>query len=174
MSTPRYVLPCQCGQTFEVTTGQSGTSVSCACGATVQVPTMREIRQLPQVTQTVVKKQGSAWGLRHGMLFTGLLVAVCGIGFAIYAYSKIPPPLSQQFVVDETFIMQELNSMTGTQLVFGVFEEIKKGGIDLPLRSTLPAQNERITRNYRNLMIAGGIVGLAGIGLFVAGIFIKK
>ena len=70
---PRYLLPCSCGQLISIDTIQAGQEVRCSCGKAQLVPTLREIRQLPEaepaMTQLrLVKEPWSAksdYRLRH-------------------------------------------------------------------------------------------------------------
>ena len=43
----KYLVPCVCGRQHAVDTGQAGESLVCECGATVAVPTLRQLRELP-------------------------------------------------------------------------------------------------------------------------------
>jgi hypothetical protein len=43
----KYLLPCPCGQSVEVEPGQAGQTVVCACGKTLLVPTMLQVKALP-------------------------------------------------------------------------------------------------------------------------------
>src|SRR5678815_2344165 len=44
-----YLLPCACGQQISVSAAQAGESLRCSCGAMVEVPTMRGLRELERV-----------------------------------------------------------------------------------------------------------------------------
>jgi hypothetical protein len=39
-----YFVPCECGEGVPVTEGAAGSRVTCACGRTVNVPSLRELR----------------------------------------------------------------------------------------------------------------------------------
>jgi len=43
-----FQLPCECGQRVVISEGMAGTSVRCACGRTVAVPSLGEIRRLAE------------------------------------------------------------------------------------------------------------------------------
>jgi len=43
----KYLLPCKCGQSVEIEAGQAGQTVACACGESLLVPSMLQIKALP-------------------------------------------------------------------------------------------------------------------------------
>src|SRR5689334_780477 len=73
-----FVVPCSCGEKFRVRASQAGEQLTCKCGATVSVPTIRGLRQLETVTdeQAVPATTASRW---QGPIFaTGLLALFVG------------------------------------------------------------------------------------------------
>jgi len=42
----KYLLPCKCGQSVEIEPGQAGQTVVCACGETLLVPSMLQVKAL--------------------------------------------------------------------------------------------------------------------------------
>ncbi len=85
----KYLLSCSCGREIPVEVSQAGETVTCACGAAVEVPSMREIRALPpddsEPPDPVVKRR--SWHPVQGILFGfgALLMVVCG-GFALLVH----------------------------------------------------------------------------------------
>ena len=49
--TMKYLLPCPCGLSVEIEPGQAGQTVACACGESLTVPTMLQIKALPQALE---------------------------------------------------------------------------------------------------------------------------
>ena len=47
-SMAAYLLTCDCGKTVPVEIGQAGGRVACSCGTQLDVPTLRQLRHLPQ------------------------------------------------------------------------------------------------------------------------------
>jgi hypothetical protein len=78
-----YLLPCKaCGTELAVSTGQAGQTLHCRCGATIDVPSIRELRNLPAAEREVAS--GPTWGSRQGLLFVGGAIAgVALIGIAV-------------------------------------------------------------------------------------------
>jgi hypothetical protein len=83
----KYKLPCTCGRTIPVEVTQAGQKVHCSCGASVEVPAMRLIRNLPVAdpASPVRTSRGSSWPLLASLLFAvGMLLFVGGLGVAGY------------------------------------------------------------------------------------------
>lgn len=75
-----YLLPCECGQSTRVTRAMAGQEITCACGKTLEVPTLRGFGDLAAAEDSapqVVEK--NHWAGMRGILF-----AICGV-LAIYA-----------------------------------------------------------------------------------------
>src|SRR5262245_42232670 len=84
-----YLLPCpSCGSKLPVETGQAGQMLRCGCGQSVEVPTVRGLRELE-----VVADDGSAprWTARHGLVFVGSVIAMAALLFAGYIWMTRPP-----------------------------------------------------------------------------------
>jgi hypothetical protein len=83
----QYVLPCQCGRSLEVGTGQAGRTVRCECGTELEVPSIRGLEHLQRATPEQVE---SKWGARQGVLFVGLLLMALGFGAGIFFQLRRP------------------------------------------------------------------------------------
>ena len=84
----KHLLTCACGRQIEVEPGQAGGTTACACGATVSVPTLRQLRQLPRAIE-----DGAAaprgWGARQGVVAACVILAVaCLLVAAASRYSQ--------------------------------------------------------------------------------------
>jgi hypothetical protein len=79
----QYLLPCSCGQKVRVEPAQAGGQVACACGANLNVPTLRGLKQLeiaPPDEAAVRRSAGRQWGPVRGAMFSiGLLVVVISL-----------------------------------------------------------------------------------------------
>jgi len=93
ISMAKYLLDCACGRQHIVETGQAGESLTCDCGAKVAVPTLRQLRQLPEVRGEQPAAAGPAWGFRQGAITVSLLLAaVCLAVAGLSRYSERPVP----------------------------------------------------------------------------------
>jgi hypothetical protein len=84
-----YLVPCACGKTVSVRARQAGDQVTCSCGAVVNVPTIRGLKQLKTVVdETELPAQRSTW---QGPLFSIGLIALF-IGAMIFLVAWLFPP----------------------------------------------------------------------------------
>lgn len=139
----RYRIACSCGLSVPVTEAQAGSTFACACGKTIVVPILRELRKLPRdeaaPAASVAASPGSAkrWDARKAVLFVAalctvgclVLAAVLGIGRA-RMQSGWSPEL-QKFV-DDAFV----DSIDYTATL-GAWEEMKKTGLGEAAPTTL-------------------------------------
>ena len=83
----KYLLPCDCGKAVPIETSQAGEQVGCACGATLDIPTLRGIKQLAVEEPTSDAKPKAEWNALSGSMFSvGLLLAVIGVTAASYYF----------------------------------------------------------------------------------------
>lgn len=92
-----YQIPCKCGKIHEVSKAQAGSTLTCECGETVQVPTMREIRaysvierQDPSEKHRSEERSSGIRERRTGLLFVLLMGAVLFAGGTAYTYFTCP------------------------------------------------------------------------------------
>lgn len=86
----RYLLPCACGKTIAVGPSQAGGSVTCECGQGVEVPRLRDLRELPVEADTA--NTGKGWSFRMGVLSAGLVLAALLAGAAGWFEINEPDP----------------------------------------------------------------------------------
>jgi hypothetical protein len=89
----QYLLPCACGQSVRVGNAQAGATVSCSCGKTLAVPTLRGLRQLERVPQEAAAAKRLHWSPVHGTVFAAALVlatvGICFLAYNLFFYSQI-------------------------------------------------------------------------------------
>lgn len=89
----KYLVSCLCGRQHAVDTGQAGESLACGCGATVAVPTLRQLRQLPEARTEATLTARPAWGFRQGAMTVSLLLAaICLVMAGASRFSERPVP----------------------------------------------------------------------------------
>lgn len=111
-----YLLPCKCGQKVEVDSTLAGLTVKCACGRTLDVPTMRDLTRLELAGANAPgaeKLDGRSWGPRQGYTLAGILVALFGLGWLGYQLWTMPEDL---YIVPEA-IRAETESLSPAELV---------------------------------------------------------
>ena len=100
-----YLLQCSCDKRVPVSPSQAGDRVRCDCGAELEVPTLRKMRELPQAGDSggVSRQSGATagnsrqsggWGVSQGVLTAGLLLAAIlgAAGGAFWKLEPDPPP----------------------------------------------------------------------------------
>ncbi|MGL4513959.1 MAG: hypothetical protein ACRCT8_12785 [Lacipirellulaceae bacterium] len=86
----RYLVSCPCGKAVAVAPSQAGGGVDCDCGARLDVPTLRQLRELPPAD--VAAPARGAWGARQGIVACGVMLAALALGLAGYCLSTAPTP----------------------------------------------------------------------------------
>ncbi len=77
-----YLVPCpKCGKQLAVELGMSGETLRCECGAPVEVPKLRVLRDMPRTDEV---DEGPGWTWRHGVLVLGAMLAAFGISMGLY------------------------------------------------------------------------------------------
>lgn len=92
MST-QYLLPCpKCppGTFVVVDAQQAGLTVQCTCGAELQAPTLRGLRQLARAEERAAAPS-SDWTWREAIFFLGVVMSVLTLPMYGYLYLKTPP-----------------------------------------------------------------------------------
>ncbi|MEZ6087465.1 MAG: hypothetical protein R3C05_05435 [Pirellulaceae bacterium] len=99
-------MTCQCGESFPVSPAQAGQNVQCPhCGQTVALPTLGQLRKLPEADSTPSRNTGEAWSAGRGALFSAvsaaLLAMVVAAAWTSYKWMSIErPPTVEKVVID--------------------------------------------------------------------------
>jgi hypothetical protein len=88
----QYLLPCSCGQKTPVSPAQAGGHVTCVCGKSLPVPTLRGLREL-EIAPATAPQEKAGWSRVHGVAFaSGLTVAAIGVvllALSVLQYGQI-------------------------------------------------------------------------------------
>ena len=100
-----YLINCECGNTLPVEVGQAGGQITCRCGAKLDVPPLRQLRQLPQV-QVAEAAASRSWSTRQGVVAASLIIAATLVGWSAWSWwhdAVIPKfdPSARMHAVDE-------------------------------------------------------------------------
>ncbi|OHB78462.1 MAG: hypothetical protein A2W31_00120 [Planctomycetes bacterium RBG_16_64_10] len=156
----RYLLPCSCGAHVTVDLGQAGATVRCHCGATLVVPTMRQLRRL-QPAAPAEGDLGRRWGSSQGVMLLGLSVAVLGAALALLLWLKQPVAPA----VDSATALEQLDAgiraLTPLQSWLLWQQMVAEGLVqyDTPVELAYRRQLA-VNRHWIRLSLAGGAVGL--------------
>jgi hypothetical protein len=160
----KYLLPCKCGHRTEVDGGQAGQRIVCACGAPLDVPTMRELRNLDPVELPTRRK--APWTRLQGVLFVvGMLVLSVCIGVGIY-FLQLRRGLDTERpeVVADGFLEERAGLMSGEQLL-NEMHDIEARGLG---PRQIPEYVENRRKSARNLNSAYLCFAIGGGGLALA------
>jgi hypothetical protein len=166
----KYLLPCQCGQQSAVDTSQAGQRIVCGCGNTLDVPTIRGLRQLPPAA-TESPRGRPRWTPWQGALFvSGLLIAVGGAAIAGTCWWQsrqidVTPP--DWRAMDRT-IEQAFGQVENAQLL-DLMREYEKRGL-VPASAPPPhiLNQQRVARLQWGTSIAGSLAALGVLGALAA------
>jgi hypothetical protein len=150
----RFLIPCECGKSVVVERRQAGTSVPCECGKSLEVPTIRGFAKLaPAPGQQ--EPPPPIWGLRQGLVFLGLVIAVPALVFAGYIYLNLPK-LTEHYQLLE----QEIEKLP-PQHTWAIWRLYEEGLPKTPTPSSLAVQlgYGRLTRSM-NIALGIGCLGL--------------
>ncbi len=90
----KYLVPCVCGRQHAVEAGQAGDRLACDCGATVAVPTLRKLREMPTEREESPAEGRPIWGFRQAATTVCLLAAaVCLVAAGASWFSERPVPV---------------------------------------------------------------------------------
>lgn len=90
--TRSHLLPCTCGRKVSIEVGQAGGTVVCECGVQLDVPTMRQIRELEPAPseESPSHVRTDDWNARKGVILLGLVIAVLSAGLGAYFLTTKP------------------------------------------------------------------------------------
>jgi hypothetical protein len=90
MANTKYLLPCSCGREIPVDITKAGQEVQCACGASLEVPTLQGLKTLNRAPLETPPPRKATWGLRQQLLLVGAVVTTIGLLLASYLFFNRP------------------------------------------------------------------------------------
>jgi hypothetical protein len=165
---PAYLLPCSCGQKVRVTNAQAGGEVTCACGRSLAVPTLRGLRDFESAASQTPPKAVLSWSPARGMVFAlALLMVAVGILLVIiqlWQYSQVVG-----YTVDETeeieqFWAGQIDTLTPDQLM-DQWPRIVEEGLGQPNPPQWVVAKRIAAQRLAGVKIGGAIVA---VGLLLA------
>jgi len=179
----KYLLPCECGATTPIEPTQAGQTITCRCGATLDAPTMREIRGLePAAADSTAAGSTRRWSAGRGAAFAvGLLVflvagGVAGVFFWEALQIDPTPPTEERFKQ----LTDRHLGLEGTESAWQSAPLDTTWLIWTHLRRDLPAerpemkyeQNRKLRRSWLNW---GGLAaGIAIVGAALALMAVRR
>lgn len=171
---PKYLLPCECGESVLVETRQAGETITCKCGLSLDVPTMRAIRELEvhESGEPATTKPKAEWSPLRGIAFGGgVILILIGLGLFGRGYSvtrlmeRDLETVRSALNVEYERFQHDVEHVTAEQAL-DLWFAIRKSG--LSPREKNPFVLARIHgAKMRTMMISGGIVGAVGLALSI-------
>ncbi|TWT46447.1 hypothetical protein [Botrimarina hoheduenensis] len=171
-----YLLPCPCGQSLRINVSQAGGVVTCDCGASVVVPRLRELRNLPEVES--IEERPSAWGAAQGVLAIGAILAALLLAAAGWLNANEPPAPPQVdtagYLKSVSVGVEGLSPAQSYDLWLQRYQPLASLGFvdDLQPQIDLAQQAIALHRTYRNVALIAA--GLALAGGIVAGLMLRR
>lgn len=163
----KYLLPCVCGQQIVVEPRQAGENITCSCGATVQAPTLMDMKRLePAPVEVAPKTPAAAWGLRHRLLFLGYFLVAAAIVGVVWLY--VERPRSRFDTIDPEHIRETAQKLVPSQ-AWSIWESMKQG-LD---RRTDQAYEAAVQR-FRIWQGVVAVLALVGVALVITGMMGAK
>ena len=107
----KYLLTCACGEDTVVEDAQAGGRATCGCGKTIEIPTLRQLRNLPPAPGDAVN-QSQAWSARQGIFSAAIICGVFAAAIGGYFWWTVPQPLEFDPVHRAQFVDQQIAVMT--------------------------------------------------------------
>jgi hypothetical protein len=85
----KYLLTCTCGNEVPVEIGQAGGRVACTCGAQLDVPTLRQLRHLPQ-EKAAETGAAASWGTHQGWIAAALIFVAALLAWTAWSWWTQP------------------------------------------------------------------------------------
>lgn len=169
----QFLLPCECGQAIPIEVSQAGQEVTCSCGRSMSVPSMRAIRQLePAKTNTSAPAEKAAWNPVKGFIFGfGALLIVGGLitaGHSYFVYSRVADYKPSNAELD--LQLEQIDKLTADHLW-----EFWKVNLEHPLEpaGTSPfAIIQGMARDKQQQIYGGLIAAMVGLVCAVIPLFL--
>ena len=170
----KYLLPCdRCGEKTPIDASQAGRQIVCQCGAALEVPSFRAVRELERFDEPQVKQQRS-WNPFRGTLFALGLVLValglaaaagCGIGWAMVDTTE--PPAE-----DLEPVLKAIDAV-GPSDSWDIWVDMRDKGLG-PYYLPEHVMARRGAQNLRWLMMIGLAVAATGVVISTGSLLIAK
>ena len=161
-----YLLPCSCGQKVPVSARHAGQTVRCTCGAELDVPTLRGLRELETAGSPTVSAR-RAWGNRQRVVFLLAVASLVAFAVAGFLALRIPPKIEPPPAI-------EINQESPMTQVFAAYDELKRGlGVAPPALNLYERQaaqrREMLMWGVRIALALGGIGAVATVAVLLSG-----
>ena len=168
----KYLLPCEhCGEKTPIEASQAGREIVCKCGAALQVPSFRAVRELEPFDEPQAPRRRT-WNPVRGALFAaGLIIVVLGLliaagggrGLAQLDTTK-PPTQDLHELLSEMDTMKPVNA-------WEVWVDMRDKGLG-PYFPPPYLQAQVWAKRYRGMLIVGLVVIALGAATAASPLFV--
>jgi len=157
------LLPCSCGEKTAIEPRQAGQTVTCRCGASLEVPTLLQMRRLEAVPPEAGVRRAAApsWGLYHSLIFLGSVITIAALGVGTWLVVIRPQPVATPPTPEQIRAAIDQASATATWLMW---KGIRRKGLDLEPPAEFPDYPKWLF-HYRIWMGVTSVFALGGIAL---------
>lgn len=158
----KYLLTCECGKKIPVDVGQAGGSVTCSCGAQLDVPALRNLRNLP-LAQPEAARSRPPWNASKGFTAAGLIVAALLAAYALWNRFTEPtvPKFDPEYRINTVNEgLEKMSPVEAWQLWVQVYQPLAKSGFAVFEHPHAEAIEQHIARRrtlQTTLLIAAAI-----------------
>jgi len=165
-----FLVPCSCGEKLRVRGGQAGEKLTCKCGASVAIPTIRHLRQLETVDDETAPKPQTALAAWQGPLFSiGAILLFVGVIIIAYTrlFSVLPPDeLLRNFEENMKRSMTPVEQL-GADDLYEEFKMLRDQGTSQTLDQHLEHARTASAGHQVRQVIGGSLAGIGGLLLIV-------
>jgi hypothetical protein len=169
----KYLVTCACGRQLTAETRQAGESLPCECGATVAVPTLRRLRELPEAREEVVAATGPAWGARQATMTVSLLLVVaCLVAAAASRMSERPVPVIDpvQYSASVDQLVTNMTPLQGWERWIDTYQPLTTTGFNVYKHPATDAMQTNLDWHEWIQWISLGLAGVFGALAVVLGL----
>jgi hypothetical protein len=162
----RYLLPCTCGRQTAIERRQAGQTISCACGASLQAPTLLDMSTLELAPPETAAPSGAGWGLVQQLRLLGIVLVLAAVGGGIWLF--VAQPVSRFSTIDPERIREGCQKYTPSQ-TWEAWEYMQQG-LDRRIDQSYAAAMSR----FRMWQVVVGVTALCGAAMIGTAIAMGK
>ena len=170
-----YQLTCACGVQHAVSPSQAGQTLTCSCGNSLAIPTLRGLKELPVVEPTAPAKgrTTSAATSSRPSILTGLLVAIFFIAVPVaffYGYQRLTMDTSQTEEAERAEAFETIDQANAVMLS-DAWDQFSTTGLGPPNKPMFYYVQRRRQQLEMGVAIASGVALVCGLaaGALAAG-----
>jgi hypothetical protein len=162
-----YLLPCTCSRKIPVQPRQAGEIVTCACGATLEVPTLLRLKTLERAEiPAEPKKTKTPWTAGHRLIFIGALVIFLCVCIAAWLLFIRPTDPYANFTPEQMKLIAE--KFTPVQN-WNLWQNLQRSGLEHHKRYAEITFGEQLSQFKVYWALLALVAGIAA-ALIAAGI----